>query len=374
MKIRKLIAALSAAAVLAVCLTACGNRTADSAAASQTTAGEAAVTEATESTAESETAEAKTGTGETGAGATETAETGNAAEMEAVRVGSLKGPTTMGLVQLMERSKNGTAEGSYHFSMATQPDELLARTVSGELDIALVPANMAAVLYNKTQGGIAVIDINTLGVLYCVTGDESIHSVKDLSGKTVLSVGQGATPEYVLNILLEKNGVTDCSVEFKSEATEIAALLKNDPSKIAVLPQPFVTAAQAQNEKLRTAFSLTEEWDALPDSSRLITGVTVVRREFLNENAEAVKLFLKEHAESAERAAEDLSGTAALIAEYGIIEKAPIAEKALPACNIVCISGEEMKAALSGYLEALSAQDMKAVGGKLPEADFYYTE
>lgn len=363
MKARKLIAVLSAAVALGVCLTACGSRTAGNAAGNQTTAGEATATEVTategtEAIAESETTETKTGAEETGV----------------VRVGSLKGPTTMGLVQLMEKSESGRAEGSYSFSMATQPDELLAKIVNGKLDIALVPANMAAVLYNKTQGGVAVLDINTLGVLYCVTGDEGIRSVKDLSGKTVLSAGQGATPEYVLSILLKENGVTDCTAEFKSEATEIAALLKSDPKKIAVLPQPFVTVAQMQNEKLRTAFSLTEEWDALPDSSRLITGVTVVRKDFLKENAEAVKLFLKEHAESAKEATEDVSGTAVLIAKYGIIEKAPVAEKALPACNIVCISGEEMRDALSGYLDALSKQNIKAVGGKLPAEDFYYTE
>ena len=240
------------------------------------------------------------------------------------------------------------------------------------MDIALIPANAASVLFNKTEGKISVIDINTLGVLYCVTGDESISSVKDLAGKTVITTGQGTTPEYVINTLLDKYEVKDCQLEFKSEATEVAAALKADANQIAVLPQPFATAAQAQNEALKTAFSLTDAWDEVSDGSKLITGVTIARKDFLAEHEDAVKTFLSEHAMSAWVAQNDVEKTADLVAKYGIIEKAPVARKALPFCNIVCITGEEMKTALSGYLDALAAQDPKAVGGKVPGDDFYY--
>ncbi len=293
------------------------------------------------------------------------------AETVTIKVGSLKGPTTMGLVNLMKDSENGDSDGSYEFDMKTQPDEIMAGIVAGNIDIALVPANMASVLYNKTEGGVTLLDINTLGVLYCVTADETITSVKDLAGKTVISTGQGASPEYVLRYLLEKNGIEDCSIEFKSEATEIAALLQEDPNKIAVLPQPFVTVATAKNEALKVAFSLTDEWDAVSDGSKLLTGVTVVRNEFLQENPGAVTVFISEHEKSTEKATSDVEGTAALVAEYGIIEKPEIAKKAMPACNIVCISGDDAKTALSGYLQVLFDQDPKAVGGALPEDDFY---
>ena len=231
----------------------------------------------------------------------------------------------MGLVNLMRSMEAGEAEGNYEFTMATQADELLAKVVSGDLDIALVPANVASVLYSKTEGKISAIDINTLGVLYCVSGDESIKSVKDLAGKAVLSTGQGTTPDYVLRILLDKNEVKDCNVEFKSEATEVAAALKADPNQIAILPQPFVTAAEAQNEALKTAFSLTDAWDETFDDSQLVTGVTIVRNAFLDEHEDAVKTFLAEHAMSAWVAQNDLDKTAELVAKYGIIEKAPVA-------------------------------------------------
>lgn len=286
-----------------------------------------------------------------------------------VRVASLKGPTTMGIVALRDKAERGETFDSYTFDMQTDASAVAAQVVAGEADIALVPANLAAVLYKRTEGGVAVIDINTLGVLYCVTGDESITSVKDLAGKTVVLTGQGTTPEYSLRYLLEKNGVTDCELEFKSEATEVAAVLAADPTKIAVLPQPFATVAQVQNTELHEAFSLSDEWDAVSDGSRMVTGVTIVRKAFLEEHPEAVARFLEEHAASA--AAEN-ADKAALIVKYGIIEKEPVANKALPKCGIVCISGDEMKAALSGYLGVLYAADPTSVGGALPADDFYY--
>ncbi len=294
-----------------------------------------------------------------------------AKELDVIRVGSLKGPTTIGLVNLMKESEEGEAKGKYEFSMATQPDEILAKVVSGDLDIALVPANAAAVMYNKTEGNVSLLDINTLGVLYCVTGDESISSVSDLSGKTVISTGQGATPEYAMRYLLEQNGVSDCNIEFKSEATEIAAILQEDPMQIAVLPQPFVTVAKMKNEALKTAFSLTDEWSKVTSDSQLITGVTIVRNDYLKDHKDEVNNFLKEHESSAKKAVEDLAHTAELVVEYGIIEKQPIAEKAIPECNIVCISGNDAKTALSGYLQTLFDAEPKSVGGKLPGDDFY---
>lgn len=289
-----------------------------------------------------------------------------------IRVGALKGPTTMGLVNLMKASDDGNSIGKYTFDMESDPSAIVASVASGDLDIAMVPANLASSLYNKTKGGVRVIDINTLGVLYCVTGDDSIQSVKDFAGKTVLTTGQGATPEYVLNYLLSENDVTDCTLEFHSESTEIAALLKENPDQIAVLPQPFVTAAEAQNDQLKTAFSLTDEWDKVTtNGSKLLTGATVVRTDFLAEHEDAVKVFEAEHMESVARAVDYVDGTAQLVADYGIVEKAPVAKKALPECNIVCITGEDMKTAMSGYLQVLYDADPKSVGGTLPGDDFY---
>lgn len=301
---------------------------------------------------------------------------------EAVRIGSLKGPTSMGLVYLMEQSAKGEASrksetsNQYEFTMAAAADELLLSMISGDLDIILVPANVASVLYNKTKGGVAVIDINTLGVLYIVSGDDTIQSIADLKGRTVYLTGKGTTPDYVFQYILQSNGlaIDDVAAEYKSEPAEAAALLAENPEAAAILPQPFVTAVCAKNEKLSAVLDLTKEWSAAQGEggSSLVTGVTVVRNDFLKEHKAAVDLFLEEHAASAAYANEHVDEAAKLVVKAGIIEKEQIAARAMPACNITFIEGGDMRTALSGYLETLFERDASFVGGNLPGEDFYY--
>ncbi len=294
-------------------------------------------------------------------------------EADAVRVGSLKGPTSIGLLHLIEKDE---AEGSYEFTMAVQADELSSLMIKKELDIALLPANAASILYHRMEGELAVIDINTLGVLYLVTGDKDIVSVEDLKGRTVYLTGKGTTPDYALRYILEGNGLTteDCRLEYRSEATEVAAILEKEPESLGLLPQPFVTAACAQNQELSVVLDLNEEWEKLQgaDASRMVTGVTVVRKEFLEKHQEAVAVFLEEHKESARFANSDPEETAALAVKAGIMAKESVALQAIPRCNITYIDGEEMKQALSGYLGALWEQEPKSIGGSLPSEDFYY--
>ena len=293
-----------------------------------------------------------------------------------MRVGGLKGPTTMGLVKLMQDAENGEAQNAYEFTMVTAADELTAMVAGDQVDIALLPANVASVLYHKTNQNVSVIDINTLGVLYLVSGDTSITSLDQLAGKTVYLTGKGTTPDYVLQYLLTANGmsVDDVTLEYKSEATEVASVLAEDPTAIGLLPQPFVTAACMQNDALKVIFDLNEEWNKVQgeDGSSMVTGVTVVRKEFLEENEEAVKSFMEDHKASAEDINADPATGAALAVEAQIVAKEPIAQKAIPNCNITYIDKAEMKQALSGYLDVLFHQDSLSIGGGLPESDFYY--
>lgn len=296
-----------------------------------------------------------------------------------VRIGSLKGPTSMGLVFLMEMAEGEKTINNYEFTMVTAADELLPKVINKELDIALVPANVASILYNKTNGGISVIDINTLGVLYVVTADPSVQRITDLSGHTVYMTGKGTTPDYVICYLLTANGLSDSDVnlEYKSEPTEVAALLKEDANAVGILPQPFasVACAQMEGENIQL-IDLTKEWDEVQKQSehpsRLVTGVTIVRNEFLSEHPQAVNDFLQEHEKSATFTKDQPKRAAELVVKAEIIEKAPIAELALPKCNITCITGKEMEDALSGYLQVLFEQEAASVGGNLPEENFYY--
>ena len=343
---KKLMSAVAAAA-LCVSLAACGATATSEAAAEATATPTPAVTEApAEETASAETADG------------------------ALRVAVLKGPTTMGLVNLMA----GEDAADYDFEMYGKADEIVPQLVKGELDAAAVPANLAATLYQKTNGAIEVACINTLGVLYVVENGETVNSVEDLKGKTIVTTGKGTTPEYVLRYILTENGVdpdNDVTLDFYSEATEALAQLQAGTSTIAMLPQPFVTSALAQVEGLRVALDMNEEWEKVA-GSKLVTGVLVARKDAVEADPARFAAFMDGYKASVEAANTDLENTAALCEQYGIVAKAALAQKALPNCNIVFETGDEMKTDLETYFNVLYAADPTSVGGQLPADDFYY--
>lgn len=303
------------------------------------------------------------------------------AEPVDVNIAALKGPTAMGMVKFMDDVDKGEVDdGNYNFQIAASADEVTPKLVQGELDIAAVPANLASVLYNNTKGQVQVLAVNTLGVLYIVENGETVQSAADLKGKTIYASGKGSTPEYALNYILTENGIdpaSDVTIEWKSEHSECVAALANDPSGIAMLPQPFVTTAQTKNPDIRVALDLTEEWDKIQEDkeekSALLTGVVVARSEFVKENPEAVANFLDHYKESVDYVNDNTDDAAKLVGQYEIVTE-EVAKKALPECNIVCITGDEMKEQLSGYLQVLLDANAQSIGGALPEDDFYYSE
>ena len=311
-----------------------------------------------------------------------------------VNVMALKGPTAMGMVKMMadsepveeftdqlkEEYENVVSSGNiYHFTITSATDEVSAALAQGTTDIAAVPANLASVLYNNTEGGVQVLAINTLGVLYIVESGDTVHSVEDLRGKTIYASGKGNTPEAALNYVLTQNGIdpsADVTIEWKSEQAECLSALMAEENAIAMLPQPFVTTAQAQSESLRVALDLTEEWDALQADSEtpstLVTGVVVARTAFAEEHPEVVSAFLDRYQESVDYVNSNVEEAAQLVGQYEIVT-AEVAQKALPECNIVFIEGAEMKEKLSGYLSVLFEQNPQSVGGALPDDAFYFS-
>ena len=289
-----------------------------------------------------------------------------------VKVEALKGPTAMGMIKLLDDSKNDDST-IYDVEVVAAPDEVKNHLIQGSVDIACIPANLAATLYNKTEGDIDVLAVNTLGVIYIVeNGTEQIKSVADLKGKTIYASGQGSTPEYALNYLLAQNGVADdVNIEWKAEHAECLTAITAEEGGIAMLPQPFVTTAQIKNDNIKVSLDLTEEWNKLNNGSTLITGVVVARKQFIKYNGAALADFLARYESSVKFVQSDNDGAAALIGKYDIVPEA-VAKKALPACNIVFIDGNDMKDKLSGYLQVLFDSDPKSVGGKLPADDFYF--
>ena len=353
MVIKRIISAFTALA-LCVSLAACGT-TATSSSSSADAAPEAASSAAASSQAAAPEEETPASPETAGA---------------ALRIAGLKGPTTMGLVNLM----NSADGANYEFTMYGAADEIVPLLVKGELDAAAVPANLAATLYQKTEGAVEVACVNTLGVLYILENGETIQSVADLKGQTIVTTGKGTTPEYVLRYVLSQNGIdpdADVTIEYCSEATEALSQVQAGMASIAMLPQPFVTSALSQVEGLRVALDMNEEWEAVA-GSQLVTGVLVARKDAVEADPAAFEAFLDGYAASVEAANTDLEGTAALCEQYGIVAKAALAQKALPACNIVFETGDQMKTDLVNYFQVLFDADPASVGGALPADDFYY--
>lgn len=299
----------------------------------------------------------------------------SAAEKTVLKIAALKGPTGLSMVKLMSDGESEKTEGKYEFSLVGSPDEIVAKISSGEIDAGAVPTNLAATLYNKTNGKVRLAAVTTLGVLYVLTNGVKVESVGDLKGKTVASSGQGATPEYAFNYILEKNGLKagqDVKVQYSAEHAELAASMISGKTKLAVLPEPFVTQVTSKNKNVTVALNLTDEWDKASGGKSVLTmGCLIVRKEFAEKNKEAFDAFLKEYKASAEYANSNAEETAVLSGKYGVMDAA-VARKAIPNCGIVYMDGDEMKAKIPDFLQILYFANPKSVGGKLPGDDFFY--
>ncbi len=300
---------------------------------------------------------------------------GNQESAREVRIASLKGPTSIGLIKLMEDASNDESQLSYDFTIAGAADEVSGGLIKGDFDIAAIPCNLASVLFNKNEGKIRLAGINTLGVLYIIETGDKINSVEDLRGKTIYSTGYGTTPQYTLNYLLDLYGIIpdeDITIEYKNEATEVAAILSNTDDAIAMLPQPFITTVMMNNDKVRIALDIEEEWQKASDGEdSVVTGVIVVREEFIEEYPEAFETFMKEYKDSVDFVNGNVEEAAKLVDKFDIF-KEEVARKAIPYCNVTLIRGQEMKDRVTVYLQALYEQNPEAIGGKMPEDEFYY--
>lgn len=291
---------------------------------------------------------------------------------ESLEVAALKGPTGIGMVQMlqdMEDSKNP----KYNIMLYQSPDEIVGKIVSGELDIACVPSNLGAVLYNKTEGGVKLLGLNTLGVLYIVENGQTVECIADLKDKTILASGKESTPEFVLNYVLSEKGLLHgqgVSVEFFGNHTEVVSKLITNEGSIALLPEPFVTTALAKNESVRIAVDVNEVWSEL-NQMKLPMGIIIASEKVVQENPKGVEEFLKAYEESVDFVNENLEDAAELVVEFGIMPNAELAQMAIPKCHIVYETGNDAKAPLKQFYEILEQANPKAVGGKVPDESFY---
>ncbi len=291
---------------------------------------------------------------------------GATAEKAKINIAVLKGPTGMGAASLMDKNDKGETANEYAFTIAGAPDAITAQLITGELDMAALPTNTIAMLYQKAQGAVQVLAVNTLGVLYVMEKGDTVHSLNDLADKAVVSAGQGTTAEAVANRLFPK----DTAVDYVSEHAEAIAQAVAGKYDLVLVPEPFVTSLLAQDAGFRVAINLTEAWEAT-GAGKLPMGGIAVRRAFAKEHPEAVEAFLAEYADSVDFANANPKDAAALIEQYDIM-KAAVAEQAIPRANMVCMTGPEMKEALTAFYTALQADNAALIGGAMPGDDFYY--
>lgn len=288
------------------------------------------------------------------------------APAEPLKIAALKGPTGMGISYLMDEKAD-----QYSVELLDAPDTVVGKFVSGEIDVAAVPINLAATLYNKTEGNVVVICVDTLGVLYVMENGDTVNAFSDLAGKTIQATGEGSTPQFVLDYLLSLNNMTDqVTVEYVGEHTALAALLASGESTLGMLPEPFVSSVTLKNADTRIAIDLNQEWEAAT-GTKLVQGVYIVNREFYNQNSEVIQQFLTDYQDSVNRVNTNV-GASELIAKLGIVASADIAKVAIPRSNIVCITGDDMVNSATAVLNILYNANPASVGGTLPGEDLFY--
>lgn len=289
-----------------------------------------------------------------------------------VTVGAIKGPTGVGFANLMESNANGKANNNYEFTLFTSPEEIGAKVVKNELNIAALPTNVAANLYQKTNGKVQMLAINTLGNMSIIEKGETINSVKDLKGKTVYSIGQGANPEYILKYILSKNGIEDSvKIKFVSTNDEITAALATGKATVAMIAEPAATAALIKNTDCSRRLDINEVWNDIDSNVPVVTGCVVANAEFVKNNPEAVKLFLDEYEDSI-NSLENLEESANLTVKHEILAAVPVAKQSIPNSNIKFIKSEDMKTSINAYFNVLYGFNPASVGGKMPDDNFFY--
>lgn len=313
----------------------------------------------------------------------------SADEKTNVRIYTLNGTTGFGMAKLMEDAAAGNFEKeTYTVTVKTDPVEVRTALINGDVDIAALPTNLASTVYNVSEGAIQILAVNTRGCLYLLTNDGTeIGSFADLAGKTVYAPAQN--PTMILKHLCEANGLTvGTDVTIKNDYAEAAALQARfaqgatvaggtDTVSIVVLPEPAVTAvtaaAKGNGVTVSNRINLTDEWDKLDGhAGTLVQGCVVVRKAFADAHPETVERFLTAYKSSVEYVKTNVAEVARLIEKHGLFAKAAVAEKAIPKCNIAYLDGAEMKAAMTAYLTVLQGINANAIGGKLPDDNFYY--
>lgn len=292
-----------------------------------------------------------------------------------VTIAGLKGPTSIGMIKMIDEKALQNDNYNVEYVQESAPDSLTGKIINGEIQISSVPINLASVLYNKTQGKVQLLAVNTIGNLYIV-GTEDLNAISQLENKTIGMSAKGSTPDFAMNYILNKSGLEGkTELNYSLDHATLAQSVIAEDTKIALLPQPFATQTMLKNPNVKMLIDLNEAWnDASEGSSQLYTGCIIVNKEFAENNPEFISEFLNQYEQSVNWVLENQKDASVLVAKHEIMPDAALVEKAIPYCGITFKNAEEAKSGLNDFYKVLFDSNPASVGGSMPDDEFYFTK
>lgn len=287
---------------------------------------------------------------------------------EKTKIAALKGPTSLGAIMILDKYND-----DYEFNCYAQTDALLSNLANGSIDIALLPANLAATLYNKANN-IKVIDVNTLIVLQFISNNKEINKLEDLKGKTLYSIGKNTLVETILEIILQKKNINikDINIQYKSEAAEVISTILKEKDAVGLINEPQASIAQEKYPNLIINMNVDTIWKEIFGTDKnAITGVAVATKSFIDNNKNKVDTFLQRHKESIDFVNNNTEKAAQIWREK-IDDNLIINKNSIKNSNIFYIDGQDMKSQLKNFYKLFAQYNYSLISNKIPDDEFYY--
>jgi NitT/TauT family transport system substrate-binding protein len=291
-----------------------------------------------------------------------------------INIASLKGPTSIGMIKMHEDHPSLGESITTNYEIVASPDIMISKILSKEVDIATLPTNVAAKLYNKGLN-LKLAAIVGENVLYVLSQGNKITSWESLKGKKINVISKGSTPDVVFRYLLKKNNidpVTDVNLDYSVEQVELSQLMISGKADLAILPEPFVTMVLTKNSNVNLAFDFGKEWAKVRNGQSLPMSCLVINADLAKSNPEAITAFLEKYKESIQWVNSNIGDAAKLVEKFKIGMDAVTAQEAIPRCNIKYTDSNQSKDLVNDYMKTMFDFSPEDIGGKIPDEKFYY--
>lgn len=287
-------------------------------------------------------------------------------------VASISGPAALGFVKAMEPGINPQVRlgDTVQYTFEADEEAMYAQLLEGKADMAVVPAETAAKLYRE-GAGYQLAAVNTGGYLYLLSADESINAVSDLRGKAVTIVGEGSAADVVFRHLLTQAGIdpdNDLTLTYAESAETAMENVTN--SGLILLSEPWVTDLLDENNDFSIALDIREEWMRANGEGVPLTCL-IVKKEIPVDRAEEWDLFVADYQDSIEWINNNPAETAELLDKHEIGITKEQAEGVISRSNLEYLDATKAKSAVEKYLNLFLEANPDAIGGSMPDTEFY---